>query len=83
MIECMVPKTMTEDHNRGRDRQWSDAIFVEAVEAGDGVTSTADVTERVGCSHDTAYKRLTTLEDEGQLTSDRVGNILIWEVTDQ
>jgi len=48
-----------------------------AVEARDDAT-TGEVAEAVGCNHDTAYKKLRTLEEEGRVTSRKIGNARLW-----
>lgn len=54
--------------------------FVDAIDAEGGMAGTKDVTDRVGCSYELAYKRLNQLEDDGQVTSRKVGNARLWQL---
>jgi len=56
--------------------------FLSAISAEDGLAGTGEIAERVGCAHDTAYKRLQQMEDEGSVVSRKVGNTLVWEIID-
>ena len=51
--------------------------FLDALNAI-GVAGTGEVSEQVRCSHELAYKRLQTLENEGQVTSRLVGQTRLW-----
>jgi len=55
--------------------------ILECVRIGNAA-GTADVADAVGCSHDTAYKRLRSLEDDGQVTSRKIGQARMWSVVD-
>nr|WP_246084444.1 HTH domain-containing protein [Salinadaptatus halalkaliphilus] len=46
------------------------------------MAGTSEIAETVGCTRRTAYTRLQTLESEGQVTSRKVGNSLLWSVCD-
>lgn len=75
---------MTDDRARDREsgryeREYSDEEFVRAVRENAPV-GTGDVAEYVGCHHKLAYKRLTRLEDEGVVESQKVGRSLIWSL---
>ena len=57
--------------------------FLTAIQNHDGIPGTGEIASAVGCSHDTAYKRLQQLEREGTVESSKVGNTLVWSVTDE
>lgn len=57
--------------------------FVDAIDAEGGMAGTQDVTDRVGCSYELAYKRLNQLEDEGRVTSRKIGNARLWQLVDE
>lgn len=75
----------------GRDREeesgkytisYPDSDFLDAIEELDGMAGTSEIAEKVGCTRRTAYTRLQTLEDAGRVNSRKVGNSLVWIVTE-
>lgn len=56
---------------------FTDEEFLSAVESSD-LPTTSEVADVVGCKYRTAYARLGELEDEGAVTSRKVGNSLVW-----
>jgi DNA-binding IclR family transcriptional regulator len=56
--------------------------FLETIQASDQMLGTGEIADAVGCAHDTAYKRLQELEEEGLLESQKVGNTLLWVLTE-
>mgnify|MGYP002760962358 FL=1 len=52
--------------------------FLTAINNEGGAAGTGEIAERVGCAHDTAYKRLQEMEDDGLVSSQKVGNTLLW-----
>lgn len=56
--------------------------FVDAIESENGEATTRSVADRVGCSYETAYKKLRSLADTGAVDYRQVGNAYLWEVTD-
>ncbi len=59
---------------------YSSKEFLTAIENIDGMAGTGDIADEIGCAHDTAYKRLQNLENDGLVKSQKVGNTLIWSV---
>lgn len=47
-----------------------------------GPAGTTDVSEHVGCDRRTAYLKLQSLEDDGEITSRKVGNAFLWELNE-
>jgi len=71
------------DEETGRyTGEYDREAFLTAIRDHDGIPGTGDVASAVGCSHDTAYKRLQQLERDGAVESKKVGNTLVWRVTD-
>lgn len=71
------------DEETGRyTGQYSTDDFLHAINAEGGMAGTGEIADRVGCAHDTAYKRLQKMEEEGILSSKKVGNTLLWEKTE-
>lgn len=57
--------------------------FLDGVREEGGLAGTGEIAEAVGCAHDTAYKRLKQLEAEGVVSSRKLGNTLVWSITDE
>lgn len=55
--------------------------FLDAIRDEGGMAGTGDVADQVGCAHDTAYKRLQNMEEQGLVSSRKVGNTLLWSIT--
>jgi len=72
----------------GRDRnesgqfteEYPPEALVEAIRNAGGAAGTQEVADAVGCSYETAYKKLRELEDADKLTHRKVGNARLWEV---
>ena len=62
-------------------RQHEPREFVKAVNILD-LATTADVADRVGCSHRTALKTLNELEEEGRVESHMAGRAAVWSLPD-
>lgn len=72
------------DDDSGRYREtYPLEAFIDAIDAEGGFAGTQDVTNRVGCSYELAYKRLNQLEDDEQVTSRKVGNARLWQLVDE
>lgn len=52
--------------------------FLEAVGSPGDMTGTQDVADEVGCSYESAYKKLRALADEGVIESRKVANARVW-----
>ncbi|QSG02898.1 putative transcriptional regulator, contains HTH domain [Natranaeroarchaeum sulfidigenes] len=75
----------------GKDREedsgkyttsYPDSDFIDAIQTLDGMAGTSEIAETVGCTRRTAYTRLQSLESEEEVTSRKVGNSLLWSVSD-
>ncbi|GGL64412.1 helix-turn-helix domain-containing protein [Halocalculus aciditolerans] len=70
-----------------RDRDEESGKFTEEYPAQEflealvnlGPSGTTDIADYVGCDRRTAYLKLKTLEEEGEVRSRKVGNSLLWE----
>ena len=47
-----------------------------------GPSGTTDISDYVGCDRRTAYLKLKSLEEEGEVRSRKVGNSLLWELVE-
>lgn len=63
--------------------QYSREEFIEAIRELGGTAGTGEIAHEVGCVHDTAYKKLRAMEDDGEVTSRNVGNTLLWSVEER
>lgn len=79
--DCMstMPYDERDEESGQFTPEFPDEDFVDAARGG---TTTSDVADAVGCKYRTAYARLTDLEDEGRVTSQKVGNSLLWDAVD-
>lgn len=74
----------------GKDRDASgkyttsypDEAFLAAVHELGPAVGTQAVAEEVGCNRDTAYRRLRSLEESGELQSRKVGMARLWTIAD-
>ena len=71
------------DENTGRyTGKYPDKKFLDTIKNQDGMVGTGEIANTVGCAHDTAYKRLQKLENEEKVSSQKVGNTLVWSLVD-
>jgi len=59
---------------------YTDEDFLRAVEQAGPQIGTQAVADEVGCTRDTAYRRLCELEDDGEVVSRKVGMARLWSV---
>jgi len=62
--------------------EYSQESFISAVQSESGMAGTGEIADAVGCAHDTAYKRLTQMEEDGVVISTKVGNTLVWKLAE-
>ncbi|TKX44080.1 HTH domain-containing protein [Halorubrum sp. SD690R] len=76
----------------GKDREeesgkytttYSDSDFIDAIRQLGGLGGTSEIADAIGCTRRTAYTRLQSLENEGQVSSRKVGNSLAWTISEQ
>jgi len=60
---------------------YRDKEFLDAIEDLDGMAGTSEVAGEVGCTHRTAYTRLRSIEEKGDVQSRKVGNSLVWSIS--
>lgn len=56
--------------------------FIEALESLSGAAGTQEVADEVGCAYRTAFAKLSDLEEEGKISSRKVGNAKLWQKTE-
>ncbi len=60
---------------------YHDEEFLDAIEGLDGMAGTSEIANKVGCTHRTAYARLKSIEEKGDIQSRKVGNSLVWSIS--
>ncbi len=58
--------------------KYSTEDFLDVIIEEGGMAGTGDIADQVGCAHDTAYKRLQEMEEQGLVSCRKVGNTLLW-----
>jgi uncharacterized membrane protein len=77
-----VPGKDREEDSGKYTTSYPDSDFIDAIQTLGGMAGTSEIAETVGCTRRTAYTRLQSLESEGQVTSRKVGNSLLWSISD-
>jgi len=77
----MDERERDEDSGRYTDK-YPPADVLAAIEGLEGRAATSEVAESIGCSRDTAYKKLQSMEDAGELASKKAGGIRIWSIVE-
>jgi len=71
------------DEETGRyTDEYPGEAFLKAIREAGELAGTGEIADAVGCAHDTAYKKLQAMEEDGQVTSRLVGNSLVWSLTE-
>ena len=76
-----MPVKDIEEESGKYTTTYPDSDFTDAIQELGGMAGTSEVAETVGCTRRTAYTRLQSLESEGQVSSTKVGNTLLWSVS--
>ena len=78
------PGNMVNDSRDSTSGQYTpvyeDDDFLEAIRDRDGRASTRQVADAVGCDKDTAYRRLRSLAEGGELEREDIGNTILWSL---
>ena len=74
----VMPKDRDEKSGKYTETYPPEA-FIEALKSLSGAAGTQEVANEVGCAYRTAFAKLSDLEDEGEVTSKRVGNARLWK----
>jgi GTP-sensing pleiotropic transcriptional regulator CodY len=73
-----MPNADRDDESGQYTETYPPEDFITAIEAENGMAGTQDIADTVGCSYETAYKKLREMEDAGTIESKRVGNARLW-----
>lgn len=78
--EALMPE---RNKDTGRyTAEYSIESFKEAIRDLGRDASTKAIADKVGCKYDTAYKKLTRMENSGHVTSRKIASARLWEVED-
>lgn len=78
-MDDVMPKDRDEESGKYTESYPPEA-FIEALESLSGSAGTQEVADEVGCAYRTAFAKLSDLEDEGEVTSRKVGNARLWKL---
>ena len=76
---CMPGKDRDEGSGK-YTTTYTDDDFLRVVEKAGPQVGTQAVADEVGCTRDTAYRRLCDLEDDGEVVSRKVGMAKLWSL---
>jgi len=75
-----VPGKDRDEESGKYTTSYPDDKFLNAIRRLEGMAATSEVAEEVGCTRRTAYTRLKSIEDKGDVRSRKVGNSLVWMI---
>lgn len=75
-----VPGKDREEETGKYSTSYPESDFLNAIDDLDGLAGTSEIAEEVGCTRRTAYTRLKSLEEDGRVSSRKVGNSLVWSL---
>ncbi|WP_058997517.1 hypothetical protein [Haloarcula sp. CBA1127] len=78
-----MPGANRDDNSGKYTETYPSDAFISALEAEGGSAGTQPIADRVGCSYETAYKKLRSLADDGRIGQQKVGNANLWEIDNE
>ena len=79
-LDRVMPKDRDEQTGKYTER-YTPEEFLSALDSLGGSAGTQEVADKVGCAYRTAHAKLTKMEEEERLTSRKVGNAKLWELS--
>jgi uncharacterized membrane protein len=80
---------MQETTNRDRDEEsgqfkaeYPAADVISAINDLGGRATSPEIADEIGSSRVTAYRKLQRMEEEGEVTSQKIGGIRVWALPD-
>lgn len=71
------------DDDTGQYREdHPDEAFLAALREADGMSSTTAVAEAVGCTHSTAFRRLSELAEDGAVVKIQPSRSVFWRIVE-
>ncbi|GGM40031.1 hypothetical protein GCM10009006_21440 [Haloarcula argentinensis] len=80
--ERTVPGKDRDKESGKYTTSYTDSDFVDAIRRLDGMAGTSEIADEVGCTRRTAYTRLKSLDENGEIESREVGNSLVWIISE-
>jgi uncharacterized membrane protein len=71
-----------DDNSVGHWRKYPLDDFVQAVESEGGEATTPEIRTEVGCSPETARRRMKELENNGIVERREIGPTLVWQLVE-
>ena len=78
MVYIVMAGKDRDDESGKYTTTYPDSDFLDAIEDQDGMASTSEVADKIGCTHRTAYSRLNELEEQDYVKTRKVGNSIMW-----
>ena len=75
-----MPGKDRDDHSGKYTTTYTDDDFLRVVKELGPQIGTQAVADEVGCTRDTAYRRLRELENKGKIVSRKVGMARLWSM---
>jgi len=75
-----VPKDRDEETGKYTET-YPSSEFISVLESLDGAAGTQEIANGVGCAYRTAHAKLTELEEKEKITSRKVGNAKLWQLS--
>jgi len=78
-MDAQADSMADRDDDSGRySETYPPSDFIDALDSLGGSAGTQEVADAVGCKYRTANAKLHDLEDNGEITSRKVGNAYLW-----
>ena len=78
-----MPGANRDDDSGKYTEKYPPDAFIAALEAEGGSAGTQPIADRVGCSYETAYKKLISLAEDGEISQQKVGNANLWKINNE
>lgn len=78
-MDGVMPKDRDEQTGKYTE-QYTPENFLSALKSLGDSAGTQEIADEVDCAYRTAYAKLTELEENGKITSRKVGNAKLWEL---
>ena len=78
----IVPGKDREEETGKYSTSYPDSEFLNAIQDLGELAGTSEIAEKVGCTRRTAYTRLKSIEENGQVVSQKIGNSLVWTLSE-
>jgi len=80
---AVMPGRRRDDDTGQYTEEFPAERFLQSIHDLGGAAGTQEIADGVGCKYRTAYGKLRKLEDDGAVSSRKVGNARLWSVVDE